>query len=42
VEGTKVQMRVSSILLLRIGTQIMLTGFSELLIPIATLLPVAR
>jgi multiple antibiotic resistance protein len=37
VEGTKVAMRVSSFLLLCIGVQIMLTGFSEFLIPIAQL-----
>ncbi|WP_144109398.1 MarC family protein [Paraburkholderia sp. BCC1886] len=37
VEGTKVAMRVSSFLLLCIGVQIILTGFSEFLIPIATL-----
>jgi multiple antibiotic resistance protein len=42
VEGTKVAMRVSSFLLLCIGVQIMLTGFSEFLIPIATMQPVAR
>jgi multiple antibiotic resistance protein len=42
VEGTKVAMRVSSFLLLCIGVQIMLTGFSEFLIPIATMPPVAR
>ena len=39
-EGTKVAMRVSSFLLLCIGVQIMLTGFSEFLIPIATMQPV--
>jgi len=39
VEGTKVAMRVSSFLLLCIGVQIMLTGFSEFLIPIAQLQP---
>jgi multiple antibiotic resistance protein len=38
-EGTKVAMRVSSFLLLCIGVQIMLTGFSEFLIPIATMQP---
>ncbi|CAH2807556.1 MAG: UPF0056 inner membrane protein MarC [uncultured Paraburkholderia sp.] len=42
VEGTKVTMRISSFLLLCIGAQIMLTGFSEFLIPIATMQPVAR
>jgi multiple antibiotic resistance protein len=42
VEGTKVAMRVSSFLLLCIGVQIMLTGFSEFLIPIATLQPVVK
>jgi multiple antibiotic resistance protein len=39
VEGTKVAMRISSFLLLCIGVQIMLTGFSEFLIPIAQLQP---
>ncbi|OJB05424.1 MarC family protein [Burkholderia ubonensis] len=34
-EGTKVAMRVSAFLLLCIGVQIMLTGFSEFLRPIA-------
>ncbi|KVN09688.1 antibiotic resistance protein [Burkholderia stagnalis] len=34
-EGTKVAMRVSAFLLLCIGVQIMLTGFSEFLQPIA-------
>ncbi|HEX7933653.1 MAG TPA: MarC family protein [Paraburkholderia sp.] len=42
VEGTKVAMRVSSFLLLCIGVQIMLTGFSEFLIPIATMQPAAN
>lgn len=42
VEGTKVAMRVSSFLLLCIGVQIMLTGFSEFLIPIAQMQPVAK
>jgi multiple antibiotic resistance protein len=42
VEGTKVAMRVSSFLLLCIGVQIILTGVSEFLIPIATLPPAAR
>ena len=42
VEGTKVAMRVSSFLLLCIGVQIMLTGFSEFLIPIATMQPVVK
>lgn len=42
VEGTKVAMRVSSFLLLCIGVQIMLTGISEFLIPIATLQPGAK
>jgi multiple antibiotic resistance protein len=37
VEGTKVAMRVSSFLLLCIGVQIILTGLSEFLIPIAQL-----
>jgi multiple antibiotic resistance protein len=41
-EGTKVAMRVSSFLLLCIGVQIILTGVSEFLIPIATMPPVAR
>ncbi len=39
VDGTKVAMRVSSFLLLCIGVQIMLTGFSDFLTPIAQLLP---
>lgn len=34
-EGTKVAMRVSAFLLLCVGVQIMLTGFSEFLQPIA-------
>ncbi|WP_341319113.1 MarC family protein [Paraburkholderia sp. IMGN_8] len=42
VEGTKVAMRVSSFLLLCIGVQIMLTGFSEFLIPIAQMQPVVK
>jgi multiple antibiotic resistance protein len=41
-EGTKVAMRVSSFLLLCIGVQIILTGVSEFLIPIATLPPVVK
>jgi multiple antibiotic resistance protein len=42
VEGTKVAMRVSSFLLLCIGVQIILTGVSEFLIPIATMPPVVK
>jgi multiple antibiotic resistance protein len=42
VESIKVAMRVSSFLLLCVGVQIMLAGFSEFLIPIATLQPVAK
>lgn len=42
VEGTKVAMRVSSFLLLCIGVQIMLTGFSEFLIPIAQMQPAVK
>jgi multiple antibiotic resistance protein len=41
-EGTKVAMRVSSFLLLCIGVQIILTGVSEFLIPIATMPPVVK
>ena len=37
IEGTKVAMRISSFLLLCVGVQIMLTGISEFLIPIANL-----
>ncbi|RKF50206.1 MarC family protein [Paraburkholderia fungorum] len=42
VDGTKVAMRVSSFLLLCIGVQIILTGFSEFLIPIAQMQPVVK
>ncbi|SMG56240.1 MarC family protein [Paraburkholderia susongensis] len=42
VEGTKVALRVSAFLLLCIGVQIILTGVSEFLIPIATMSPVAK
>jgi multiple antibiotic resistance protein len=42
VEGTKVAMRVSSFLLLCIGVQIILTGVSEFLIPIATMPPALK
>jgi multiple antibiotic resistance protein len=42
VEGTKVALRVSAFLLLCIGVQIILTGVSEFLIPIATMPPAAR
>ena len=42
VDGTKVAMRVSSFLLLCIGVQIILTGFSEFLTPIAQLQPVVK
>jgi len=42
VEGTKVALRVSAFLLLCIGVQIILTGVSEFLIPIATMPSVAR
>jgi multiple antibiotic resistance protein len=41
-DGTKVAMRVSSFLLLCIGVQIILTGFSEFLIPIAQMQPVVK
>ncbi|HEX3379451.1 MAG TPA: MarC family protein [Paraburkholderia sp.] len=41
VEGTKVALRVSAFLLLCIGVQIILTGVSEFLIPIATMRPPA-
>ncbi|OLL28455.1 antibiotic resistance protein [Burkholderia sp. SRS-W-2-2016] len=42
VEGTKVALRVSAFLLLCIGVQIILTGVSEFLIPIATMPPAAH
>jgi multiple antibiotic resistance protein len=41
-EGTKVALRVSAFLLLCIGVQIILTGVSEFLIPIATMPPAPR
>ncbi|SAL57076.1 MarC family protein [Caballeronia telluris] len=37
IDGTKVAMRISSFLLLCVGVQIMLTGISEFLIPLAKL-----